>query len=367
MAVVWQCGVVVESRWAQRTYCYGKAALNEAVGPHDTRAGVIYTASHPDLYRGGPGRASEAVSEEMTMRKFFAICAFASVLGLASCSNKAANQPQATIQLRDGTSLTGAVTGSSPTAMTVVDSTNTKHEILMSQVKSIEYSDAASGPEQTAAVPIEPQTGKPASAGATKKPAPRDTAEHENHYHPRQAEIQTKTYQLSEGTEIPVRTEDTIDSGKAAEGQTYAAEIADDVRDADGNVVIPRESNAQIVIKSASKGGKIRGASDLVLDLKSITVEGQEYLVSTTDLQQQGKSGFGLNKRTGEYTGGGAAIGAIIGAIAGGGKGAAIGAGAGAGGGALTQVLTKGGAIQVPAETVLTFKLDMPVRVVAAK
>ena len=29
------------------------------------------------------------------------------------------------------------------------------------------------------------------------------------------------------GTKVPVRTEETIDSATAAEGQTYAAEIAD--------------------------------------------------------------------------------------------------------------------------------------------
>ena len=84
-------------------------------------------------------------------------------------------------------------------------------------------------------------------------------------------------------------------------------------------------------------------------------------------MRQSGKEGFGANKRTAEYTGGGAALGAIIGAIAGHGKGAAIGAGAGAGGGALTQILTKGGSIRVPAETVLNFKLDKPVQIVAAK
>ena len=81
----------------------------------------------------------------------------------------------------------------------------------------------------------------------------------------------------------------------------------------------------------------------------------------------KGKQGLGANKRTAVYTGGGAALGAIIGAIAGGGKGAAIGAGAGAGAGALTQVLTKGGSIKVPAETVLTFQLDKPVKIVEAK
>ena len=190
---------------------------------------------------------------------------------------------------------------------------------------------------------------------------------HEEHYHPTQEEIHTKSYVLATGTKVPVRTEETIDSASAVEGQTFAAEIADDVVDANGDVVVPRGANAQIVIRSASKGGRFKGTSDLVLDLQSISVGGKEYLVSTTDLQQKGKQGFGVNKRTGEFTGGGAALGAIIGAIAGGGKGAAIGAGAGAGAGAVTQIATKGGAIKVPAETVLTFQLDKAVQVVEAK
>ena len=58
--------------------------------------------------------------------------------------------------------------------------------------------------------------------------------------------------------------------------------------------------------------------------------------------------------------GGGAALGTLIGAVAGGGKGAAIGAAVGAAGGAATQVLTRGKEVQIPAETVLTFRLDQP-------
>jgi hypothetical protein len=185
---------------------------------------------------------------------------------------------------------------------------------------------------------------------------------HEEHYHPTQEEIHTKTYVLPVGTKVPVRTEETIDSANAVEGQTFAAEITDDVVDANGDVVVPRGANAQIVIRSASKGGRFKGTSDLVLDLQSISVGGKEYLVSTTDLQQKGKQGFGANKRTGEFTGGGAALGAIIGAIAGGGKGAAIGAGAGAAAGAGSQVILGGQRVRIPSETRLTFVLDNPTR-----
>lgn len=282
---------------------------------------------------------------------------------LASCAKQGTGQ-HATILMRDGSELTGTVTTTSPSEITVAGDDKTTHTIPMAQVKSIEYDDAAA---QGSATSGDNSGGGATPSGGTAATRASSDRVHEHHYHPTQAEIHTKTYVVPAGTKVGVRTEDTIDSAKAAEGQTYAAEVADDVLDADGNVVIPHGSNAQIVIRSASKGGKIRGASDLVLDLQSISVEGQEYLVSTEDLQQKGRSGIGANKRTGEMTGGGAALGAIIGAIAGGGKGAAIGAGAGAGGGALTQVLTKGGSIKVPSETVLTFQLDKPVKIVQAQ
>ena len=169
------------------------------------------------------------------------------------------------------------------------------------------------------------------------------------------------------GSEVSVRTNEAIDSATAVEGQTFDAQVTRDVRDANGDLVIPRGSRASVVIKSASKGGRFRGASDLVLDLQSVTINGRQHRIDTADMSRPGKPGVGANKRTAEYTGGGAALGAIIGAIAGGGKGAAIGAGAGAGAGALTQIITKGGSIKVPAESVLTFNLDKPLRVTAAE
>jgi hypothetical protein len=166
---------------------------------------------------------------------------------------------------------------------------------------------------------------------------------------------------------VSVRTNEAIDSATANEGQTFDAQVTRDAKDADGAVVIPRGSRANVVIRSASKGSRFHGASDLVLDLQSVHINGRSYAIDTVDISRKGKSGVGANKRTAEYTGGGAALGAIIGAIAGGGKGAAIGAGAGAGAGALTQIITKGGSIKVPAETVLTFSLDKPLKVTAVE
>jgi len=316
---------------------------------------------------------------------FVVTCALVA-LGLTSCGNQGqkGSGQHASVLLRDGTTVTGTVTASSGTEITLTGDDSVTHTVPMAQVKSIEYDDAAAG---SAAAPAAGQPADAGSSSAQPAAAPSNPAAggatpavrrsrlakaqsevaHEHHYHPTQAEIQTKTYVLPLGTKFPVRTEETIDSSTAVEGQTFAAEIADDVVDANGDTVVPRGANAQVIIRSATKGNRFHGTSDLVLDLQSISVGGQQYLVSTTDLQQKGKQGFGANKRTAAFTGGGAALGAIIGAIAGGGKGAAIGAGAGAGAGAVTQVATKGGAIKVPAETLLTFQLYKPVQIVEAK
>jgi hypothetical protein len=293
----------------------------------------------------------------MSRRILFA--ALLTVVLLSSCAKPSGGQ-HATVLMRGGTSVSGTVLSSSSSEIQLAGDDKVSRTIPMTQVRSIEYDDAA--PSVAGATPA-PVEGAPSTGGAP--PPPRERP-HPDHYHPVESAITTKIYQLPVGAEISVRNEETIDSDKAVEGQTFPAEVTNDALDSAGNAVIPRGSNAQIVIRSVSKGGRIRGSSDLVMDLASVSIDGRRYELSTSDLEQRGGSGVGANRRTGEFTGGGAAIGAIIGAIAGGGKGAAIGAGSGAGAGALTQILTKG-RIKVPVETVLTFKLDKALRVTAAR
>jgi len=162
------------------------------------------------------------------------------------------------------------------------------------------------------------------------------------------------------GTELSVRTNETIEATGASTGRTYSATVERDVTDNNGQVVIPRGSTAQLVVRDMSTGGAV-GSRELTLDLQSVTVDGNTYYVSTADLQRSGdREGIGKNRRTGEMVGGGAVLGTLLGAIAGGGKGAAIGAVAGAATGAGVQVLTRGKEVRVPAETVLNFRLDQP-------
>lgn len=275
------------------------------------------------------------------------------LLLLSGCTKPSGGGQQATVRLKDGTTLSGTVVSSSSGEIQIAGDDKITKTIPMTQVRSVEYADAVTVPVAGAPVAT-PTTVNEVPAPA--KPAPRP------HVHPTEAAVTSPTRLLPAGTVITVRNEETIDSGKAVEGQIFPAEITKDVLDAEGRTVIPNGANAQIVIRSASKGGKIRGASDLVLDLASVSIDGRHYAVSTADWAERGRQGVGANRRTAEFTGGGAAIGAVIGAIAGGGKGAAIGAGSGAGAGALTQILTKG-QIKVPVETVLSFQLDKPLRV----
>jgi hypothetical protein len=166
---------------------------------------------------------------------------------------------------------------------------------------------------------------------------------------------------IASGSEIQVRTDQAISaSSGASPGQTYPATIAEDVRDASGNTAIPRGTPAELRVVSTGDNN-----NNLTLDLDSVMVNGHRYRVSTEDMSAAGtnkRGGIGMNKRTGEYVGGGALAGTLIGALAGGGKGAAIGALVGGAGGAGAQVLTRGKSLDVPAETKLTFRIDHDLR-----
>lgn len=159
---------------------------------------------------------------------------------------------------------------------------------------------------------------------------------------------------ISSGTEIQVRTDQAIDVKDAARaGETYSGSVANEVLDSSGHVAIPKGSRAEMrVVASENK--------NLTLGLQSVTVNGRRYKIQSQAVSESGqqKQGVGMNKRTGEYVGGGAAAGTLIGALAGGGKGAAIGALAGGAAGAGAQTLTRGKALNIPAETVLRFKTE---------
>lgn len=158
-------------------------------------------------------------------------------------------------------------------------------------------------------------------------------------------------YVLPAGTEIKVRT-DTPIPAKPAANTTFTASVSNDVMNNSGTVAIPRGSRAELVAIPKEN------SSDTTLDLRSVKVNGNNYLLEARSTKSSSSTpgDLGINKRTGKYVGGGAAIGAVLGALLGGGKGAAIGAIVGGAGGAGAQVYT-GKNKEIPAETELNYKL----------
>jgi hypothetical protein len=161
------------------------------------------------------------------------------------------------------------------------------------------------------------------------------------------------------GTTFAIQVNESINSTQA--GKTYAAEVAQDIVDQSGRLLVPRGSPAQLAVVQTSEGGTV-GTATMELGIRSVSVSGRTYSITTAGVEQRGTEGLGKSRRTAGMVGGGALLGTLIGAVAGGGTGAAIGAVVGAAGGAATQVLTRGKEVRVPAETVLTFRLDQPWR-----
>ena len=257
------------------------------------------------------------------MRNFLAF-----VLISVSLSSLAGIVRADTLVLLDGTQLSGVLVAATAQTITFKDAKGVVHRYNRAKIQTLEFAT----------------TGQKATAAAG----------------------QSKTLEtLPSGTEIVVRTNEAINSQSAKENQAFAAQVDQDVMGGSNNVVVPKGSPVELVIRKVSQGS-VTGSPDMMLDVQSVTVGGQRYLVSTADLQQKSDTGIGANKRTAEAVGGGAALGAILGAVVGKGKGAAIGAVVGAAGGAGTQILIKGKEVQVPAETVLKFQLDQPVSLKAA-
>ena len=155
---------------------------------------------------------------------------------------------------------------------------------------------------------------------------------------------------IETGTSIDVRTNEEINTN-SSDGRVYSGIVDRDVRDTRGGVAIPRGSYVELLVRKQS--------DQFALDLESVSINGERFAIQAENNVVSGRpDGVGANQRTGEFVGGGAVIGAIIGAIAGGGKGAAIGGGVGAAAGAGTQVATRGKNVNVPAESLLTFRLE---------
>ena len=165
--------------------------------------------------------------------------------------------------------------------------------------------------------------------------------------------IRTVTISVPEGTPVPIRITETLDSASAQPGQNFNGVVARDVV-VNGYTVLPQGSPVTGRVTDVKEASHFKGASALTVELTGVRRHGEFIPVHSDPYSVEGKA-RGTN--TAEKVGGGAAVGAILGGIFGGGKGAAIGAAAGGGAGAGVQGITRGQQVQIPSESVVRFRL----------
>jgi hypothetical protein len=161
------------------------------------------------------------------------------------------------------------------------------------------------------------------------------------------------------GTRVRVRIDQDLGSKISQSGETFSATVADPIV-IDGQTVVPRDARAEGTVIDARPLGHFKGGALLELRLERVRTQWGSYPVRTSTMERVEK---GKGKRTGLLAGGGAGFGALVGGLAGGGKGALVGALAGAGAGTAGSAMTGNHQIFLPAETLITFRLEHSVHV----
>ena len=161
---------------------------------------------------------------------------------------------------------------------------------------------------------------------------------------------------IAAGTTISIRTTNAISTKDPQSKQDFQASLSRPLF-VGSQVVIPKGAPAAGSIPTAESAGRIKGEGTLKLVLTTLTVNGKAYQVSAEPVVMKAK---GRGKRSAAMIGGGGGAGALIGGLAGGGKGAAIGALAGAAAGTAGATMTGKRDVELPAETIVSFRLSKP-------
>ena len=155
------------------------------------------------------------------------------------------------------------------------------------------------------------------------------------------------------GTELAIRINQHISVKHSQAGDHFTGEVVEPVS-RDGSVAIPRGTPVFGRVDEAHRRGHFKGRSVLELRLTSMTLNGNRYELDTHDTVRTKK---GKGKRSSAFIGGLTGAGMLIGGIASGGVGLAIGAASGAGAGTLLAGTTGNRDIEIPAESIIHFRL----------
>ncbi len=168
------------------------------------------------------------------------------------------------------------------------------------------------------------------------------------------------TLTVPAGTILLIRINDYLSSDRNQIGDQFTA-VLENPLVVNGWVVARRGQMIVGHVKDVRKAGRIKGTSELGVELTDLTVvDGRQVPILTELRKGSGGASHGQDAATiGTTTG----LGALIGAAADWGTGAAIGAGAGAAAGIGAVLLTRGRPTVLEPEEQLSFRLVDPVRI----
>jgi hypothetical protein len=146
----------------------------------------------------------------------------------------------------------------------------------------------------------------------------------------------------------------TINVKHAESGDRFTGTLAEPI--VEGNsVAVPAGSSVTGEVLVAHRRGVFKGRSVMALTLTRLEVNGTQYRIDTSDLSRSKK---GKGRRSAAFIGGGAGMGMLIGGVATGGVGLLVGGLAGGGAGALGAAFTGNRDLSIPAESVVSFRLQ---------
>jgi hypothetical protein len=159
---------------------------------------------------------------------------------------------------------------------------------------------------------------------------------------------------IAAGTNLTIRINQHISVKTSRAGDHFDGEVVEPVVGDNNNMVIPKGAPVSGVVVASHRRGHFKGASILELRLTYLTLNGSRYALNTSDLRRTKK---GKGKRSAAFIGGGSGLGMLVGGVATGGVGLLVGGLVGAGAGTAVGGLTGNRDIEIPAESIVRFRL----------
>jgi len=194
-------------------------------------------------------------------------------------------------------------------------------------------------------------TVTPPAAGT---PAPQPSGPSVSAVPPPPAPVVPVNLTIPASTALTIRIDQRISAKSSHAGEKFTGEVVEPVLASDGSAVVPKGTPVEGVVAESHRRGNFKGSSLLELRLTSLTLNGTQYPLTTRDLTERKK---GKGKRSAGFIGGGAGLGMVVGGIATGGVGLVVGGLVGGGAGTAAAGLTGNRDLDIPAESIVHFKL----------